>query len=76
MSIGSNNYCNWVSGGLYDIKDYADYSVDEWLESFDPNSTYQLQGPGGRCAVLQINNKWEREYNKPVDDQTKNYKSY
>lgn len=58
--VGSHEYLNWVANGAYDVKceisggsesmGNKDYYNDGWNNTADDT----IFGPGGRCAVLEI----------------------
>jgi hypothetical protein len=80
-NIGDKQYCNWVSGGAYDMDDVANFirEDDYQLLGGDDNGADQLNGPSGRCLLLDIessnplsvkniNTKSKRLYDKCVSN--------
>ena len=80
-NIGDKQYCNWVSGGAYDMDDVANFIKEDDYQVLggDDNGSDQLNGPSGRCLLLDIessnplsvkniNTKSKRLYDKCVSN--------
>ena len=60
-AIGTKNFCNWVSGGLYGTKDEA--QVGEGVQFTNARGNLGntstcggMMGPGGKCMLIQVDN--------------------
>lgn len=54
-NIGSNRFCNWVCGGTQDIDGVGSFELQDDYNLINNNSgANQLNGPGGRCLLLDI----------------------
>ena len=61
VSIGGDNFNNWVVGGFYDIPWKDGESDIEWSDdigAFDDVDSFMgaMTGPGGKCAVISVDN--------------------
>lgn len=54
-NIGDKQFCNWVCGGTQDIDDISSFELqDDYNIVGNTNGVNQLNGPGGRCLLLDI----------------------
>lgn len=70
-SIGTKQYCNWATNGAFghpldDTKHSMKWNAD-WNEMSDfgfaknESGRQALNGPAGRCMLININNNWDRD---------------
>lgn len=54
-NIGNKQFCNWVCGGTQDIDDISAFELpDDYNIVNNTTGVNQLNGPGGRCLLLDI----------------------
>lgn len=54
-NIGPNRFCNWVCGGTQDIDGVNSFELqDDYNLVNNGSGVNQLNGPGGRCLLLDI----------------------
>lgn len=54
-NVGNKQFCNWVCGGTQDIDDISAFELqDDYNIVGNTSGVNQLNGPGGRCLLLDI----------------------
>ena len=57
-NVGDKQFCNWVCGGTQDIDSVDDFVIpDDYNVVGNTAGVNQLNGPGGRCLLLDIQSK-------------------